>query len=91
MKTTNHKTARKGQKTRKKVKHVFPVVIERDEGSFFVHCPTLQGCFTDGDTLQEAVKNIQEVIELHVEDRLECGEEIPGTDVVSIMTMEVEV
>lgn len=91
MKTANHKPARKGVKNRKKVKHLFPVVIERDGEGFYAECPTLQGCFTDGETLEEAVKNIQQVIELHVEDRLACGEEIPGSDVVSIMTMEVEI
>jgi len=91
MKTTNHRVSQKRKKNRQKVKHLFPVVIERDEEGFFAACPTLQGCFTDGETLEEAVKNIQEVIELHVEDRLACGEEVPGRDVVSIMTMEVEV
>jgi predicted RNase H-like HicB family nuclease len=91
MKATNHKTVRKKPKGQKNVRHTFPVVIEKDADGFFVFCPTMQGCSTDGDTLEEAVKNLQEVIQLHIEDRLECGEAIPGRDLVSVMTMEVEV
>lgn len=48
-------------------------VIEQDEEGFFAYCPELQGCYTQGDTYDEAVKNIKEVIELHIEDRIESG------------------
>jgi predicted RNase H-like HicB family nuclease len=90
MKNTIHKTAGKKAKTRKKVRHVFPVVIEKDAQGYYASCPTLQGCFTDGDTLEEAMKNFQEVLQLHIEDRLECHEEIPGRDVIGIMSWEVK-
>lgn len=48
-----------------------PILIERDEdGYYVVECPTLSGCYTQGKTLDEALKNIREVIELclHEED-----------------------
>ena len=54
-------------------------------------CPTLQGCYTQGDTYEEALANIREAIELHIEDRLACGEPIPGADIVSFTTLEVQV
>ncbi len=48
----------------------FPVFIEKDEDGFFVaECPVLKGCFTQGKTLDEALKNIEEVIEMCVEEK----------------------
>jgi predicted RNase H-like HicB family nuclease len=37
------------------------------------------------------MKNIQEVIELHVESRLDHGEEVPASGVVSFAMVDVEV
>jgi len=49
----------------------FTVVIERDEdGRFLAICPALQGCYTEGDTEDEARQLIQDAIRLHVESRL---------------------
>jgi len=36
-----------------------PIVIEADKDGFFVSCPTLQGCYSQGDTYEEAVENIK--------------------------------
>ncbi len=50
----------------------FPVLVEKDEDGFFVvECPLLQGCYTQGKTLDEALKNIREVIELCLEEEEE--------------------
>lgn len=50
----------------------FPIVVEKDEAGFFVaDCPNLQGCHTQGKTLKEAVNNLKEAVELHLQDRLE--------------------
>ena len=43
------------------------VVIEKDEHGFYAWCPELKGCQSHGDTLEEAVANIQEAIELNLE------------------------
>jgi predicted RNase H-like HicB family nuclease len=48
----------------------FPVVIEVDSDGYFVSCPSLQGCYSQGDTYEEAITNIEDAIRLHVEDRL---------------------
>jgi len=46
-----------------------PLVVEKDEdGYYVVECPTLPGCYTEGKTLDEALKNIQEVIALVLEE-----------------------
>ncbi|MER3522945.1 MAG: HicB family protein [Ignavibacteria bacterium] len=38
-----------------------------DEGGYTVYVPTLPGCISEGDTLEEAMKNIQEAIQLYLE------------------------
>ena len=49
-----------------------PVLVEKDEDGFFVvECPILRGCYTQGKTLDEALKNIHEVIELCLEEQKE--------------------
>lgn len=55
----------------------FTVVVEQDEeGRFLALCPALQGCYTEGETKEEALALIQDAIRLHVQDRIELGEPI---------------
>jgi len=44
------------------------VIIECDRDGFFVSCPSLQGCYTQGTTYDEAIANIRDAIRLHLED-----------------------
>lgn len=55
---------------------LFPVLIEKDEEGYFASCPTLQGCYTQGDSYEEVLRNIQDAILLHIEDRIATGEEV---------------
>ena len=42
---------------------LFEVVIETDEdGKYVASCPDLQACYTQGDTLDQAIEHIREVI-----------------------------
>jgi predicted RNase H-like HicB family nuclease len=43
------------------------VVIEKDEHGFYAWCPELKGCQTQGVTLEEALANIREAVELYLE------------------------
>ncbi|MBI1858681.1 MAG: type II toxin-antitoxin system HicB family antitoxin, partial [Candidatus Melainabacteria bacterium] len=44
------------------------IVLEKsDEGGFTVYVPSLPGCISEGNSEEEAVKNIQEAIELYLE------------------------
>lgn len=43
------------------------VVIEKDELGFYAWCPELKGCQSQGNTLEEAITNIKEAIELYLE------------------------
>ena len=69
----------------------FSVIIEKDEEGYFALCPELQGCYTQGVTYEDAVESIKDAIQLHIEDRLEAGEEIPQPELVSLTSMEVAV
>jgi len=53
-----------------------PILIEKDEDGFYVvECPLFSGCFTQCKTLDEALKNIREVIDLCLKEK-ENQEEI---------------
>ena len=42
-----------------------PIIVEKGQDGFYiVECPILEGCFTQGKTIDEALKNIRDVIEL---------------------------
>ena len=46
----------------------FKIVLEKsDEGGYTVYVPSLPGCISEGETQEEALKNIQEAIELYLE------------------------
>ena len=44
------------------------VFQEEDKGGFSVWIPDLPGCASQGDTFEQALKNIKEAIELYLED-----------------------
>ena len=44
------------------------IVLEpQEEGGFTAYVPSLRGCISEGDTKEEAIKNIKEAIELYLE------------------------
>jgi predicted RNase H-like HicB family nuclease len=67
-------------------KYHFPIVVETDEdGIYIVSCPTFKGCHADGKTIDEALENIKEVIEM-------CLEEEPASNInqfIGIREMEI--
>ena len=58
----------------------YPIAIERggENTAFGIVVPDLPGCFSAGDTLEEAYANAAEAIELWVETALDAGETIPA-------------
>ncbi len=60
------------------MKYQFTVVVERDEdGVFIASCPALQGCYSQGETYEQALENLKDAIKLHIEARQSLGEPIP--------------
>lgn len=66
-------------------------IIEKDKDGYFAFCPELQGCYTSGDTFEEARANLADAIQLHIQDRLAAGEELHLAESVNLTTVEIEV
>lgn len=58
---------------------LYPIAVERgsDKEAYGVIVPDIQGCFSAGDTFEEALENAREAIAGHLEILAEDGEEIP--------------
>jgi predicted RNase H-like HicB family nuclease len=65
----------------------YPVVIQEGEDKKFVaYCPAIEGCFSQGDSIPDAVRNIREAIELCLEDMIQRGEALPQADQQTFLT-----
>jgi|GEM_PF-155763 predicted RNase H-like HicB family nuclease len=72
----------------------FQVIIEQDEDGFYVaDVPALKGCHSQGETFEEALENIREVIEMCIQEIREDGESIETRypEVIGIKTLEIAV
>jgi predicted RNase H-like HicB family nuclease len=71
----------------------FPIILEKGEDGFYVvECPLLRGCYTQGETLNEALANIHEVIEMCLDDETEdVISDIANIQEFSFHTLAVEV
>jgi len=67
----------------------FSIIIEHDKDGYFASCPELQGCYSQGETHEEAMENIKDAVRLHAEDRRSLNEELPEREAVSLSTVEV--
>jgi predicted RNase H-like HicB family nuclease len=69
------------------------IIVEKDEDGFYVvECPLLRGCYTQGETLDEALTNIHEVIEMCLEDETEdVLSDIANIQEFSFHTLAVEI
>jgi len=56
----------------------FTVIFEKEEeGGYHVFCPVLPGCHTQGETIDEGIRNIREAIQLYVESLVRDGLRVP--------------
>ncbi|MBN6067862.1 type II toxin-antitoxin system HicB family antitoxin [Aggregatibacter actinomycetemcomitans] len=58
---------------------LYPIGIDigDKDHAYGVIVPDVPGCFSAGDTLEEAFKNVKEAIAFHIEGMIEDGAEIP--------------
>lgn len=68
-----------------------PIVIQKDEDGYYAYCPELQGCYTQGETYEEALANLKDAMALHIQDLLAQGETVPHPEILNIATLEVAV
>lgn len=70
------------------------VVIEQDEDEVYIaSCPALEGCYTQGNTFEEALENIKDVIKMCLEELKEEGKEVEVRypQVIGLKNIEVRV
>ncbi|MEW6115902.1 MAG: type II toxin-antitoxin system HicB family antitoxin [Nitrospirota bacterium] len=65
------------------------IVIEKDENGYYAFSPELEGCQSQGDSLEEVIANIKEAIELYLETLSE--DEIKASLSKEILTTTLEV
>ncbi len=71
--------------------HKVSVVIEKDEYGYYAYCPELEGCQTQGDSIEEVIKNIKEAIELYIETLSEDELKEAVSKEILTTTLEVQV
>ena len=59
----------------------YTVILQKEtDGGYIVSVPVLPGCVSQGDTREDALKNIQEAIDLYIEDCRLTGDPVPQED-----------
>jgi antitoxin HicB len=68
----------------------FKILLKKEpEGGFTVFVPSLPGCITYGDTVDESIINAKEAIELYIGSLKAHGEEIPNEEDMLEYTLTV--
>ncbi|AKA49182.1 hypothetical protein IX51_08800 [uncultured archaeon] len=62
------------------------ILVREEDGTYSVLVPSLPGCYSLGDTREEALQNIKDAINLHVEGLREKGWAVPedGEELVEV-------
>ena len=58
----------------------YGVVVEASAGNYGAYSPTLPGCVAGGDSFEEVIANMREIIPLHIEALRRAGLPIPSPD-----------
>jgi predicted RNase H-like HicB family nuclease len=68
-----------------------PVIVHNaDEGGYWVEVPLLPGCYSQGETIDEALSNVREAIEVHLQRLKDDGQEVPKDEGFVIGRVEVK-
>ena len=47
------------------------ICTKQSSGAYFAFCPEIKGCFTQGDTYEEACSNLKELVEITIREEFE--------------------
>ena len=69
----------------------YKTIVEPDpeDGGYVVHCPALPGCYSQGETRDEAIANIREAIEAYIESLKKDNLPIPAGVEPEIVSVNV--
>ncbi len=65
------------------------VIHPAEEGGYWAEVPALEGCFAQGETLEELLEDARAAIASHLEALQEDGRPIPADDSILIATIRV--
>lgn len=57
----------------------YPILIEKTDDGYYAECPFVQGVYTQSDTHEGAIKNLEEVMQMTLQDMKEKNEPISST------------
>jgi predicted RNase H-like HicB family nuclease len=61
----------------------YTVVLHKaDEGGYWAEIPALEGCYSQGETVEETIINVKEAIEAHLSALKEDGQELPKDQIL---------
>lgn len=66
------------------------ILVPEEEGGYSVEVPALPGCYTQGETREEAIAIVKEAIELYLESCKAHNEPIPEESGVESLIIEVK-
>ncbi len=67
------------------------IVVEHDDYGYYAYCPDLPGCQSQGETFEEAMKNIKEAMELYLETLDDDEKKAHLSKEIVMTTLEVNV
>ena len=69
----------------------YTVILQREEdGGYVATVPVLPGCVSQGDSREEALKNVEEAIEVYLADVRAAGETVPVEDKRAFVEVAVD-
>jgi len=67
----------------------YTVIIHKaKEGGYWAEVPALEGCFSQGETVEETLKNIREAISCHLKALRSEGRKIPKDEILIFSKVE---
>lgn len=78
-------------KTRVRDASVRAVILIPDQevGGYIVEVPSLPGCVTEGDTVEEALANARDAIDLYITTRRDPGLDVPAEDGAAVLVTAI--
>ncbi|OHB75382.1 MAG: hypothetical protein A2Z34_06970 [Planctomycetes bacterium RBG_16_59_8] len=74
----------------KKAAQNYTIVIhEAEEGGYWAEVPSLPGCFSQGETIEETLTNTKDAVISHIDALRERGNAVPQNDRLVISSIDL--
>lgn len=60
------------------MREAYPAIVHKDDDTYWVEFPDIEGCFSDGETLADALSNAVDALGSHLCTMMDYGIEIPA-------------